>query len=132
MIVMIASGGSFSPPRALNVMNSATATMTSAAHDHQCTLRRDRRSTSGAMIRMSPRMSSCMKGIETSLNVYESGTVTSTSAVQTPESAVDKKRFKRLFENMGKDCEAMEGFRGLEDFMNIWECLMKRGKRKAG
>ena len=48
--------------------------------------------------------------------------------MQTPESAVDKKSFKRLFENMGKDVEAMEGFRGLEDFMNIWECMMKRGK----
>ena len=51
---------------------------------------------------------------------------------QTPESAVDKKCFKRLFEKMGKDIEAMENSWGSEDYMRALDCMMKRGKKKRG
>jgi hypothetical protein len=47
---------------------------------------------------------------------------------QTPESEVDKKCFKRLFEKMGKDIEAMENLWDSEDYMNVLDCMMKRGK----
>jgi hypothetical protein len=47
---------------------------------------------------------------------------------QTPESEVDKKSFKRLFEKMGKDIEAMENLWDSEDYMKVLDCMMKRGK----
>ena len=49
---------------------------------------------------------------------------------QTPESEVDKKCFKRLFEKMGKDIEAMENLWDSEDYMNVLDCMLKRGKKK--
>ena|ERR1035437_4385188 len=51
---------------------------------------------------------------------------------QTPESAVDKKSFKRLFEKMGKDIEAMENLWDSEDYMKVLDCMMKREKRQRG
>jgi hypothetical protein len=56
------------------------------------------------------------------------GKADSKNIFQTPESAVDKKCFKRLFENMGKDIEAMENLGDSEDYMNVLDCMMKRGK----
>ena len=51
---------------------------------------------------------------------------------QTPESAVDKKCFKRLFEKMGKDIEAIEKLWDTEDYMKVLDCMIRRGKKKAG
>ena len=86
--VAIASGGRWKPPRWRTTKVSATATITSAVQLHQRTRRRNIRSTSGAISRMSPRISSWMNGMLTSVNVKDSGTVNSTSAVPTPDSAV--------------------------------------------
>ena len=64
------------------------ATITSAVQLHQRTRLRKIRSTSGAMSRMSPRISSWMKGMLTFVNVKDSGTVKRISAVPTPDSSV--------------------------------------------
>ena len=50
--------------------------------------------------------------------------------MQTPESEVDKKSFKRLFEKMGKDIEAMENLWDSEDYMKVLDYMMRRGKKK--
>ena len=42
---------------------------------------------------------------------------------QTPESEVDKKSFKRLFEKMGKDIEAMENLWDAKGYMKVLDCL---------
>ena len=69
-----------------SVITSAVSTITSAAQLHQRTRRPNSRSTSGAMIRMSPRISSWMNGmLRRSGMVKDSGTVNSTSAVPRPE-----------------------------------------------
>jgi hypothetical protein len=57
------------------------------------------------------------------------GKADSENIFQTPETAVDKKCFKRLFEKMGKDIESIENLWDSEDYMNILDCMMKRGKK---
>ena len=54
----------------------------------------------------------------------------SKNIMQTPESEVDKKSFKRLFEKMGKDIEAMENLWDSEDYMKVLDYMMRRGKKK--
>ncbi len=76
------------PPRAVTVISSATATIISAAQLHQRTLRPNSTSTSGAMIRISPRISNWMNGMLTPLNVNDSGTVNSTNPVPSPDTNV--------------------------------------------
>ncbi len=65
----MASGGRWKPPRWWMTSVSATPTITSAAQLHQRTRRPKMRSTSGAISRMSPRISSWMNGMLTSVNV---------------------------------------------------------------
>jgi hypothetical protein len=50
--------------------------------------------------------------------------------MQTPESEADKKSFERLFEKMGKDVEAMKNLSGPEEYMEIMDRMLKRGKKK--
>ena len=49
--------------------------------------------------------------------------------MQTPESEADKKSFERLFAKMGKDVEAMKNLSGPEEYMEIMDRMLKRGKR---
>ena len=50
--------------------------------------------------------------------------------MQTPESEVDKKSFERLFTKMGKDVEAMKNLAGPEEYMEIMDRMLKRGRKK--
>jgi hypothetical protein len=50
--------------------------------------------------------------------------------MQMPESEADKKSFERLFAKMGKDVEAMRNLPGPEEYMEIMDRMLKRGKRK--
>jgi hypothetical protein len=51
--------------------------------------------------------------------------------MQTPESEADKKSFERLFAKMGKDVEAMKNLAGPEEYMEIMDRMLKRGRKKA-
>lgn len=48
--------------------------------------------------------------------------------IQTPESEADKKSFERLFAKMRKDVEAMKNLTGPEEYMEIMDRMLKRGK----
>jgi hypothetical protein len=52
--------------------------------------------------------------------------------MQTPESEADKKSFERLFAKMGEDVEAMKNLAGPEEYMEIMDRMLKRGRKKAG
>lgn len=52
--------------------------------------------------------------------------------MQTPESEADKKSFERLFAKMGKDIMTMDSLMGSEDYVEVLDMMMKRGKKKAG
>ncbi len=65
-------------------------TSTSATHEYQRTRRPAIRSTTGAMISTSPRISSCMNGMLTFSNVSDSGTVNSSRLVPMPERKVQR------------------------------------------
>jgi hypothetical protein len=51
--------------------------------------------------------------------------------MQTPESEADKKSFERLFLKMGEDVEVMRDRARQEEYMEIMECMLKRGKKKV-
>ncbi len=80
----------FSPPRPQMATAMPMKTSTRATSDHQRTLRRLARSTSGAITSTSPRISSCMKGMETPTKVKERGTVVSSRPEPMPDSRVQK------------------------------------------
>jgi hypothetical protein len=50
--------------------------------------------------------------------------------MQTPESEADKKSFERLFLKMGEDVEAIQNLAGPEEYMEIMDRMLKRGKKK--
>jgi len=86
----MARGGRYRPPRVRIVSVRPTATSTSATQEYQRTRRPPIRSTRGAISSTSPRISNCIKGMLTPLNVKDSGTVNSSNAVPSPEANVQR------------------------------------------